>query len=256
MGHEHASDRELRLAAAIREHYRKERSIYETAKNGGTRVEYVPPARFDGRPAKLLGDRHPPKDALERVKPLERAKPSLWLRLARYFRAGRIDPFLYISCQFELAPEAVLGRAPEPDDLDDAACRERYAIAYAAAEARLAQSLPVQKGLAALQIKTLRALRGVPAETAWAAVLCDRHLELSALFRYCLASSIAAEGRPEFADIADRFRGEAITQFERYRDLYLKHWRAVLPEGFADEARQDYAALLGGDEEPVTEDFP
>ncbi len=69
--------------------------------------------------------------------------------------------------------------------------------------------------------------------------LTDDTLELSPLLRYCVAYDAHHD------DIAEHFFSDAVMQFCRYEEFYLKHWNLLLPKQFKHWAADEYARLTG-----------
>jgi hypothetical protein len=70
------------------------------------------------------------------------------------------------------------------------------------------------------------------------AVITDDDAALSALFRFCLASSLSQ------ADLADHYFPAALLQYLRYPDAYDNVWGSFLPDGFRGLAMECRGALL------------
>ena len=88
---------------------------------------------------------------------------------------------------------------------------------------------------------------GSSAEEAWEDVLDDDDMPLSALFRYCLALSVAKKSQDErFKDIARRFRTVAALQYlqdpESYNAIWGEEW---IPQKFRDKVHGIYDRVYG-----------
>jgi hypothetical protein len=217
------------VALRVRTCYAQERTRWETMK-AGTRVDYVVPKSFDGRPAVTV----------EGECVLEKAKAPVWVTLANWFREQKIHPETYIRLTFDRLthePE----RAPEPIQLKSAKYLDQWNKHKDGIAKHIGVALVVERQQAEIAYGGLRA-GGVEPETAWAHVLTSDGLELSALFRYCLAVRL---GGKRFDRVAAYFEPAAILQFERYRKIYKVQWAGLLPKGFAARSRRIYPHLLG-----------
>lgn len=228
------SPAEHAVAKIVRRTYIEDRSAWERLQRG-TDYEYRPSRLYDkGAPAHDL-DGKPHK-----------AVPSIWLSLARRFIVLELDPADYIHRLFE--KKLVRGRAPEP-----AALLNREFLDYYRSESchgdeleECRLSLLVQCRTAASNIAYWQSAR-MGFEQSHSTVLCDEALELSALFRFCLACKLMERGAL-FADIARQYEGEAAVQFQRSKKEYLESWGEWLPPDFAKRSRRIYLRSLYGDD--------
>lgn len=216
-------------ARRLRAVYVHERSAFETMKLG-ERYRYRPPRRYDGRPAVETDD----------GVVLEKAVKPAWLDLARHLADCGVTMLeLFVEAQFHaLAPTA---RAPEPLQLRTDACLSRYRDYVEGTEADVILELKLQTGLAADRITFLQLYGDAAKEDSYAIVLLDDDLELSPLFRYCLATSL---GGSRFHRIAKRYGPEACCEYCRCRKYYKRHWKRILPVGFDRYARSVYDVIL------------
>lgn len=220
------------LARRLRAVYVQERSAFETMKLGEP-VKYQVPRSYDGRPAVET-------DGGVELQPATR---SVWWVLARFLAAEDFSPEAFIEAQFDrLGPTA---RPPEPRQLRSAACVRRAAQFVAATAREIPLELVLQRKQAATRISYLQLYGREAKEDSYAIALLDSDLELSPLFRYCLALSI---GGLRFRRIAKRFETEACFQYQRYRKHYKRHWGELLPPGFGRFSKRVYQAILTEDE--------
>lgn len=216
------------LSARIRAAYVREREAFETRELGEP-YRYRVPRRYDGVP---------PVETEDGVE-LDRGTRSVWLRLAReFFGPGGIDPDLYIRIQFEHVPFG--RRPPEPNQLGSAGRVRTWERAFAAKEEEVRLALQLESEIAKMWISYHQRMVGRLKEDSYEIVLLDTALELSPLFRYCLARSI---GGLRFRRIAKRYEIGACVQYRRYRAYYKRHWGGVLPAGFSRHSRQVYGSL-------------
>jgi hypothetical protein len=223
---------EKRLAVDVRRIYIEERSAFESMKHN-TNVVYRPPKRYEGKPAEYLEDEQ-----------IEKAVPPIWLQMARVFVARKIDPPAFIGSIFGDA--ALDRRAPEPNMLITENSLKCWRRIQKEKEEQIALGLKMQQQLALQKIMVLQKLGKQTPEDAYAVTLLNTGLELSALFRYCLALSI---GGKRFRHIAQRFEADACIQFVRYKKYYLSHWKDFLPEKISARMRKVYRYLFAEDED-------
>lgn len=227
-----------RLAADVKTAYVRERNNFESMCLGRS-AGYRPARAYDGRPAECTGD----------GVVLQAAKPSVWRRLAALFLRERIDPRLFMAVQFgRLGPDAAI---PEPPQFV-ARCPEtgrdclppKVAARWEQARRRkgreIAAALRAEVDIAVGRMRFLQLLAKQKSDDSYAMTLLDAELELSALFRYCLARSLPGK---RFRQIAEFFEPEACLQFERYRTFYLRYWTDFLPDDLPDRAREVYGRL-------------
>lgn len=217
---------ERRLAQSIRRAYVMARSDWESLQRGHA-ATYVP-SRLDdeGRGGSVDNDNR--RDD----------KLPVWIVLARGFHQLGIDPEDYIFAAFERALK--LKQPPEARYLLAAtqlqAYREEKEQAVAARETAI--FLATEKGIAEDQI-TYWQLCGMEPVAAHCFVLTDSSLELSALFRYCLALKLARKypaERKRILKMAAAYKAAAAAQFYQDRAEYRRHWAGFLPKGFDEEA--------------------
>ena len=208
--------------------YGRERSRWETLK-AGEQVSYVFPKRYDGEPPKTI----------EHQLVLEKGTKSEWVRLTKWLQEHGIPAAPFMSLVFDhlMTTEK---RAPEPYQLRTKKYLRLWNKYKDRAEERIRLALVSQNEVAARHTAAWRTA-GRSSEDAWVIVLTNLGLELSPLFRYCVASAL---GGKRFRRIAARFHADAIMQFERYRKFYLAHWDFLLPKGFASGSRRAYPHLL------------
>lgn len=196
----------------------------------GPDYRYKPPAKYDGSPGAELEDG---------VK-LEAPTPSHWEWLARRLRPLDVNLDEYMEVQFgTIGIDAV---PPEPKQMASDAALKRWEKFRGDYGEELAVSLESQKSLARGRAYGLQRFARKSYEDAHAIVLCDEGLDLTPLFRYCVASAI---GGPRFLAIADSFADEAVSQYHPFRDHYLQRWSAILPKGFDAWARSRHRTMFG-----------
>ena len=80
-------------------------------------------------------------------------------------------------------------------------------------------------------------------------ILFDVEVALSALFRYCMATSIVNQARTQnkeiFNEIALRYRQAAVMQYIPAADVYDTTWGKFIPPAFHIDAEQLYSHAIG-----------
>jgi hypothetical protein len=233
------SDAERRLAQIIRQTYIDDRTAWETMRRG-VAFTYVPPLIYDEgkkgiseEAAAEIKDRRKREAAKRRV-------PSVWLELATKFIHRRLDPEEFIHRMFERSDKS---RPPEPGQLLDEKFIEEYDNVLRAEHSEVADSLKVQKQLAASHILYWQHA-GMNFVSSHATVLLDEDLDLSALFRMCLAYGLMDRDKV-FKKIVKEYMGRAAVQFERSRREYRRTWGDFIPVDFVKRSRRLYEEALG-----------
>lgn len=209
------------LSKRIRRLYAEDRSIYETLRSGVEFV-YIVPRRYDGEIA---------------IEPEQKGTPSIWLCLAEWMLANEVDPDRYIHEAMEYCDQK---GAPEPYQLMTEWRLEEYRQSDDLVD--LAGALTFQVELCSTKISNAVTLAGMSKNLACAFTLTDDSLELSALFRYCIACSMSGE---KFKLIATQYEQDAVVQYWHRRDRYRKYWSRILPAGYDRQAQILYRRLVG-----------
>ena len=218
------------LAERVKRCYIREREKWESRKQGRP-VVYKPDPGYYGKGAVMVDN---DEDAV-----LTKAIPSVWHKLALALRAKDIHPETYIQILFSLRTHEDR-RVPEPMQLLTPECMEIWERHKDKVAEDIGMALRIQRRLAEQEFDYFKSGQ-VSSEICWERVLSERGIELSALFRYCLAFHL---GGKRFTPIATSYEAEAMMQFERHRDLYRQIWGNFLPMDFAERSRQMYPELL------------
>lgn len=217
----------LAIRDVVRRTYERCRSEYESLL-AGRPVRYKLPRYYD-RSGDLLVD-----DDESAV--VQRGRQSEWDRLVKFLVENRVDPELYVRISFE--PEQLkLERPPEPFQLRSAERLHAYLEARDSMGDVIAAALESQRTLATTEICYLINGGRTNVSQATLTVLSDESLELSPLFRYCLARSMVGV---KFQRLAREYLRPAILQFSYYEGHYAEHWNRWLPCGFVEQARKLY----------------
>lgn len=213
------------LELAVRAAYVRERTRHETARHG-TVGTYKVPLEADGRTAKYRGE-----------KLIERAVKSTWQKIVELCEAERIDPQTYIATIFaNLEPDAI---CPNPNYFHGQKALDRWYELCRGQEKIVELSLNLETSVAAEKMSYYMSL-DFPKRRAYRTTLVDDTLNLSPLFRYCVARSL------NYDDIAEHFYPTAVSQYIQFSAYYDKYWREFLPKGFARSAAKDFKSIMRG----------
>lgn len=216
-----------RSAQRFKEVYILERQAYEEAR-GSTKL-YRPPKRFDGGAEQHDGAYRSGKVA-----------PNVWQVQTKKLLEEHLDPVEYVQHVF-LGLAGSGRRPPGPDQILQEAFRAGYDRARRQEGHQVKISLEVQARLARQRIIERQACYGYNPEDALVDVLLDEGLDLSWLFRYCLA---AASEHPRAQELADDFFVGAVIQYMRSHREYKRHWGPWIPHDFPKQASTVYDELI------------
>lgn len=214
-----------RLAATARDIYVRERTKFEQAIQHmqGT---FPVPRDWDGRSARQVDDVE-----------VQKAKRSVWEDLAEFAIRHRVDLHAYIAGIFsDLGIKEV---PPSPKVLCGPSGQERWERIKKGCERGIELAANIETTTAIGRMRFYQRVMKYTAKQACRTVLTDDTLELSPLMRYCVAYSAYHD------DIAEHFLPDAVMQFCRYEEFYLRHWRLLLPKGFKRLATDEYERLTG-----------
>jgi len=188
-------------------------------------------------------------------------RKRVWLRLAQLVLDRKYDPRMFIQAQFELWPPGRLMRyeLPQPEAFLRPEAEQNYVTARQALAREIAVSFRLQRECFETEVAFRRGWMNSD-EEAWADVLnsSDADISLSALFRYCLATSLASDpavkDKARFERIAQRFLPAAALQYVYAADDYDAVYREWIPANFRDLATRLYRQLHGLDTEAEQRD--
>lgn len=222
---------------AVRDAYCVQRSRWESIRERAV-IVYKPPESYDGRPPITVDG--------ELV--LDKAKPSIWRKLADWFAERQINPDVYMRVQFASLPQDAR-RVPEPAQIISDRYLQVWSVGKDDIANRVRLALRNEKGIADDKITSFQSKYGFKAEDAYAGTLTLATLGLSPLFRYCLARSIRGE---RFKKIARRWRRMAVLQYMAERHFYLELWASILPKGFDELAVKRHRKYMAEESPEVT----
>lgn len=212
-------------AKLVRTSYIYERTRHENARLGMTGL-YKVPLHYDGRSAKYRGE-----------KLVEAGVKSAWQRIADLCRDEKIDPQLYITTIF--ADMAIGEKFPNPDYFYGPKALDRWRALCRGQERTVELALRIETEIAAARMGYYQAM-GFKKRRAYRTTLVDDTLNLSPLFRYCVAASL------DYDDIAEHFYAAAVMQYMQFAGYYDQYWHKFLPKGFVRSAEADFEKLIRG----------
>ncbi len=226
---------ETAVGLLVRRAYERERCAYDSLLQNKY-VPYKAPKYYQGAATIRMNGPDGPV--------VQKARSSVWTTLAAYFLTHRIDPDLFMRAQF--SPAALkLDRPPEPNELLSSNRLALYHDTVQSMERTIAVSLTSQRSKATVEIAFAEAAGKTPLD-AYMWVLTNDGIELSPLFRYCLARSLTGV---QFQDVARHYLPAAVLQYIYFAAAYEQHWGAYLPPGFARVAEQLYARAQADEEQ-------
>lgn len=158
---------------------------------------------------------------------------SVWEKAAKFVLANKYDPVLLVEAQFRGSAK----NCPEPSQICSPLAIDRMLVYSEAHRNEMPSYLAHQKNVCHTALRSFFGSTDLSQEKIVAAVLVDRTLDMSALFRYCFAV------HANVPHIADRFRDQAVMQYVRYPDDYDAIWKEMIPEGFREHAATTYPTL-------------
>jgi len=202
--------------ATVRQAYIAARRAWEqrfTAKESS----YLPGPMWDG--GELHGRRYQP----------------VWPKVVTYLMQRHFDGSIeeYMDVQFR---QSGLTRPPAPNQVFNDGAWQSYLKRPIIPDLRR-REFKTQGSKAAVEVAMLEDLDGYDKEQATLRVVLNADLQLSPLFRYCLASSV---GTPAGDELAQKLFGQALKQFQSDVAGYQEHWASMLP------ARLKNMAARGG----------
>lgn len=153
-----------------------------------------------------------------------RCKP-IWPKVAAVIANNGLDPRMFVAAQFQYRTS---GPPPTPNIMLSQSALERYNAYVAHQPDDLLTDLKLQVEEFNRCCRRLSPLYG-EGKSAITAILADRGLALSALFRYCIAFN---EGLVNYAAI---WQDPARTQYHRRRPQYDEVWGDCIPEHLRSE---------------------
>lgn len=220
---------------AVKKLYTIYRRIYET-QISGVASNYTPPDEFDGRAGASLEDK---------------STKNLWLKLSTDMDTLKVSPEEYIPQIFTIVVTAGHA-APRPQQLLSSKYFNLFMKANADKARQLEGSLKTQMSIASSRIISLRNyLRTIyPLDTTdeklllitIGSVAANESLELTPLFRLCLASNVSKRTKHLNA-VVERCFPSAFVEYTTWKAYYDKAWKDQLPADFKERVKSSSVRL-------------
>lgn len=205
-----------------REEYIRQRRLWEENRSIDRKSRYRPSPRYD----------EPQFDAQD-----NQVQERFWVRAVKFLLARDFDPVACVTSLFTTAGNSP--HPPWPNHLVSTRNAELFSEATEASGVRVGASLVYQKNRCRLITTLLAADEGLRGADLFRRVLLDETLELSDLFRYCMAVSV------ELADVAAHFKRRALLQYLLHVTKYDQFWGELIPKGFRKTGEQAKLLLKG-----------
>jgi hypothetical protein len=192
----------------------------------GKRCRYRLPACWDRPVAAAAGDE---------------GLPDVWLALVRLCARHGIDAVDFL--RWQMRPVTLLDGVPQPNQLASQPRIQRYLDAFPAEKQSVLVSFNSQQTHARGFLAYWRDMPEVNRQQALAATITTKAIDLTPLFRYCLACSIPGD---YFRKIAESQEVAAAVQYAGNRRAYdATGWSAFIPPQLRMKADRIYSALIG-----------
>ena len=152
---------------------------------------------------------------------------AIWYDVARLALAERIEPGELIEAAFSVADEGCL---PEPTSLLSPAVLDRARDDRGLVVENLRIALGAQQNIWKIEAYLIMRREGCDVETAASQVLKNRRLELSALFRYCMATQAGD------VEVAGLFEEAAFEQYLPIKWAFDRAWGELIPAALKERA--------------------
>ena len=173
-----------------------------------------------------------------------------WLDMATKINKAGIDPYRYIRAQFLAMNIESLGNpgvAPAPNTLNTPKAMAKYL----AMDPMLEAEIEYAWGFHMAEFQKAVACCPLAGPDAWANVLYNDDVQLSALFRYCMAFDVGKKSddnqlRNRFSRICQTYRYDAAEQYLDHPSAYDRTWGVErIPAKFRRQAKDMYETRHG-----------
>lgn len=216
------------LAGRIREVYCQERNLWHHRHQGRlTDWGAAPVPRYDGG-----------------VDEMGRHWKNIWMEIAKFVITKKVDFAAFVRAQFTLASK----RPVDPFHLHNDKAYSIYLSVAQRSSTRLSQLFAAQRKVFTKEVAKLspcKISRRWSDEQVFRAVLGNRLIQLSALFRYCVAR------HERYEDLAEKYFQWAVEQYLDSPEDYDRIWGEWIPGDFRDGLKDliTRANYLGTEEE-------
>ncbi len=154
---------------------------------------------------------------------------AIWYDVARLALAERIEPGELIEAAFSVADEGCL---PEPTSLLSPAVVARARDRRGLAVENFRVALDAQQNIWMIEVYLIKRRADCDFETAASRALKNRRLDLSALFRHCMATGAGD------VEVAGLFEEAAFEQYLPIKWAYDRAWGEFIPAALKDRANR------------------
>jgi len=218
------------MADLLKAAYTFERQLFDGVRTG-EKSNYRPAKKYDG---KVDYDGETPV----------LVNKNAWVDTVKALQADGIDPVDYVHKVFFMLlhrPNPAAS-APTPAQLLSTQFRKFYKQAKTMALEEIKKRFESERRLAKTHVMAKQSVNELTMQDATEEVLLDEDIDLSPLFRYCLARSMKT---PEFADLATRFfLQRAVLQYVRASSDYGEVYGEWIPDDFRRSAKVEYNDLI------------
>jgi len=217
------------MGAELKNTYTLQRRLYETQRDGVVST-YRPAKKYDGASKSLYGADDVTLEGKER--PLI----NLWEYLAAKLFRRDIKPTDYVERVFATMRGEVVS-CPMPTQLLSDTWYERYKTSAESILREVESDFRTQRQVARSEVVVNITCGDMSNEKAIFEAVTDPNINLTDLFRYCLALSVDDE---MVRSAAERFWVGAALEYHPRRRQYKKVWGGYIPREFPKEARELY----------------
>lgn len=178
-----------------------------------------------GRPSNFGSRLDPRWDGVEGRR--GRQQRAIWYDVARLALSERVEPDELIEAAFNVADEGCL---PQPTSLTSPSVVARARAGRGLAVENLLNALEVQQNIWKIEAFMITRHGGCDLNTAAGRVLKNGRLELSAIFRYCVATESGD------VEVAGLFEEDAFEQYVLHKWAYDRAWGELIPAALKEGA--------------------
>lgn len=154
-------------------------------------------------------------------------REPIWPSIARFLIHNKVEPETYVRQVFRLARSAA--QTLMPNQVATQGALKLFREWQPHYGKLVQQAFHTQQGIARAQLAYCAEFE-LGREDTWKMVLLDESLQMTAMFRYCLACS------EKLPNIAARYREAAVLEYSSSPDNYDKYWGEWIPQELKDSA--------------------
>ena len=152
----------------------------------------------------------------------ELVRESFWLRATKFLLGHEFDPLACVSAMFTDAFGGAFD--PWPERLISKRNLDGFAAATLAAANTIPAEFAFQQSVCRRYTALIKEDEHLTGQELFARVLLDETINMSALFRYCLARNVKLE------EAAGQFFRPALLQYVLHADTYDRVWKQWIPK--------------------------